>query len=54
MIPTLSHLLMGFRILSVEAAYAAPLLELCRRHTIPYDDFTNGRDGEIQSSGTGI
>ena len=47
MIPPLSHLLMGFRILSVEAAYAAPLLELCRRHTIPYDDFTNGRDGEI-------
>ena len=47
MIPTASHLLMGYRILGVEAACAVPLLELCRRYAIPYDDFRSTEDGGI-------
>ena len=47
MIPSLPYLLMGFRVLKTDAHHTAPLLELCRRHTVPYEDFRNMPDGGI-------
>ena len=47
MIPSLPYLLMGYRVLKTDAHHTAPLLELCRRHTVPYEDFRNMPDGGI-------
>ena len=47
MIPSLSYWLVGFRVLSTDAEHAAPLLELCRRRGLPYEDFQNREGGGI-------
>ena len=47
MIPSLSYLLMGHTTLSTDAGHAAPLLEVCRRRSIPYEDFCNLPEGGI-------
>ena len=47
MIPSLSYLLMGYMTLSADPAHSARLLELCRRLSIPYENFTTAGDGGI-------
>ena len=47
MIPSLPYLLVGYRTLATSAAYAAPLLELCRRYELVYEAFTHTPDGGI-------
>ena len=47
MIPALHCLLGGYRVFSADRRNAAPLLELCRRHTILYEDFRHLPDGGI-------
>ena len=47
MIPSLSYLLLGHRTLSTDGDHAAQLLEICRMHAIPYEDFRNTDDGGI-------
>ena len=47
MIPSLSYLLMGHTTLSADGENAARLLELCRRLSIPYENFTTAEDGGI-------
>lgn len=47
MIPSFHYLLAGYRILSADRENAAPLLELCRRHGLIYEDFTHTEDGGI-------
>ncbi len=43
----LYHYLVGYRTLSVDAANAAELLELCRQFSFPYNNFCNLPDGGI-------
>ena len=45
MIPSLPYLLVGYRTLATSAAYAAPLLELCRRYELVYEAFTHTPTG---------
>ena len=45
MIPSLSYLLMGHVTLATDGAYAARLLEICRIHTIPYENFCHTEEG---------
>ena len=47
MIPSLHCLLGGYRVFSADRRNAAPLLELCRRHTILYENFRHLPDGGI-------
>ena len=47
MIPTLPYLLAGYRTLSTDGEHAAPLLELCRRRALIYEDFQSREDGGI-------
>lgn len=47
MIPSLSYLLLGHTTLSTDGEHAARLLEVCRLHTIPYENFCTTEDGSI-------
>ena len=47
MIPSLHYVLMGYRVLRVDRIGKVPLLEICRRHSISYEDFRNEEDGSI-------
>lgn len=47
MIPSLSYLLLGHITLSTDGDHAANLLEICRIHAIPYENFRNTDDGGI-------
>ena len=47
MIPTLPYLLSGWVTVAVDAAHTAPLLELCRRHGLIYENFQNREGGGI-------
>ena len=47
MIPSLSYLLLGHTTLSADGGDAARLLELCRRLSIPYENFTVTEAGRI-------
>ena len=45
MIPSIPYMIYGHIRVSVSAEYAAPLLELCRRYSWTYEDFTNTEEG---------
>ena len=47
MIPSLSYLLLGHVTLSADKDHAAHLLEICRVHAVPYENFCNTEDGGI-------
>ena len=47
MIPSFYYLLAGYRVLETDRDHAAALLELCRRHTLIYEDFRHTPDGGI-------
>lgn len=47
MIPSVSYLLTGYRILKTDGIYAARLLEVCRRRSFSYENFQNLPDGGI-------
>ena len=47
MIPSLSYWLLGHTTLSTDVDYSARLLEVCRRLSIPYENFQNTADGGI-------
>lgn len=47
MIPSIPYVLAGYRPVSVSREHAAALLELCRRLSIPYEDFRSREDGGI-------
>ena len=47
MIPSLSYLLMGHTTVATDRDHAAPLLEVCRLHAIPYENFCHTEDGGI-------
>ena len=45
MIPSLSYLLMGHMTLATDGPYTACLLEICRLHAIPYENFRHTEEG---------
>jgi len=45
--PSLPYLLSGYVTLSVDAPFAADLLEICRRYVLPYENFQNLPEGGI-------
>lgn len=47
MIPSIPYLLAGYRTLAIDCAHVAPLLELCRRHDLIYENFLHTADGGI-------
>ncbi len=47
MIPSIPYLIIGYRTLATDAVHAAPLLEVCRRYDLVYEDFRNTVDGGI-------
>ncbi|MBQ9151686.1 MAG: sporulation protein YqfD [Clostridia bacterium] len=47
MIPSIPYFITGYRTLATDGEHAAPLLELCRRHDLVYEDFRHTEGGGI-------
>ncbi len=43
----LHYRIVGYRTLAIAAPHVAALLDLCRRHDLPYTDFQNRADGSV-------